>query len=235
MHPLDNPIWHALSGPQATVAERGELAARYQPAVAPFAAVPDDAGAPAWEELRALVGPAGIAVVCRDPLSAPTGWEQAARFPCRQMWLPATDGAPGRAAGSDDLPSDVWVETLGEADVDEMLDLVERTQPGPFARRTIELGTYLGIRRHGTLVAMAGERMRLPGYTEISAVCTDPRQRGRGLAAALMRALAHLIAMHGNVAFLHVVQENAGAIRLYDALGFTTRRHIDAVALQAPA
>ncbi len=113
---------------------------------------------------------------------------------------------------------------LGARDVPEMLDLVARTEPGPFRPRTVELGTYLGIRYRGRLVAMAGERLRPPGWSEISAVCTDPDFRGRGLAGRLIRAVAAVIRERGETPFLHAVASNTDAIRLYERLGFTLRR-----------
>ena len=110
---------------------------------------------------------------------------------------------------------------LTAADVPEMTALVERTKPGPFLPRTIELGTYLGIRDgDGALIAMAGERMHPVGWTEISAVCTAPEARGRGLASRLIRAVAHGIRTRGEIPFLHTSDDNP-ARRLYDAMGFT--------------
>ncbi|WP_308206707.1 GNAT family N-acetyltransferase [Paractinoplanes hotanensis] len=105
-----------------------------------------------------------------------------------------------------------------------MLDLVARARPGPFGPRTREPGTYLGIRREGALVAMAGERMRPPGWAEISAVCTDPAFRGQGLAARLIRAA---VRERGETPFLHAAGTNTGAIRLYLAMGFQHRRDIN--------
>jgi predicted GNAT family acetyltransferase len=105
-----------------------------------------------------------------------------------------------------------------------MLALVKQTQPGPFSERTIEMGRYLGHRADGRLVAMAGERMRCPGFAEVSAVCTDPGYRGRGLGGALTLAVAQHIRGRGDEAFLHVAEENVTAQRLYLELGFTVRR-----------
>ena len=116
-----------------------------------------------------------------------------------------------------------------------MLDLVARTEPGPFAPRTIELGTYLGIRRDGALVAMAGERLRVPGLTEISAVCTDPGHRGQGLASRLIRAVAAGIRRRGETPFLHVAGSNINAIRLYESTGFKVRTAITFAAVRTPA
>ena len=123
---------------------------------------------------------------------------------------------------------------LGAADVPEMLELVAQTEPGPFLKRTIELGDYLGVRRDGALVAMAGERFQLDGWTEISAVCTKPDHRGQGLATWLMGALIAGIQRRSERAFLHVLSTNTGAIRLYEDLGFTLRRHVSIRVLQIP-
>jgi predicted GNAT family acetyltransferase len=123
---------------------------------------------------------------------------------------------------------------LGPDDVPEMLALVERTKPGPFGPRTIELGTYLGIRRDGALVAMAGERLHPAGWTEISAVCTDESYRGAGLATRLVRAVAAGIRARREVPFLHAAAANTTAIRLYESLGFTLRREVSFLILRTP-
>jgi predicted GNAT family acetyltransferase len=122
--------------------------------------------------------------------------------------------------------ADPEMVVLTETDVPEILDLVERTKPGPFAKRTIEMGHYLGIRRDGRLIAMAGERLRLPGWTEISAVCTDPDFRGQGLAARLTMAVAAGILGRGELPFLHAAATNTDAIRLYEGLGFQVDHHV---------
>ena len=121
------------------------------------------------------------------------------------------------------------------ADVPEMLDLAGRTQPGPFLARTVEMGTYLGIRRGGTLVAMAGERLHPPGWTEISAVCTDESWRGLGLASRLVQAVAAGILARGEAPFLHALATNVTAIRLYEELGFRLRRDVVFTVARIPA
>jgi predicted GNAT family acetyltransferase len=120
------------------------------------------------------------------------------------------------------------------ADVPEILDLVARTQPGPFEPRTIEMGVYLGIRSCGRLVAMAGERNHPAGWTEISAVCTDVDHRGQGLAARLVRAVAYGINQRGERALLRARATNENAIRLYGYLGFELRRTTHFARLRAP-
>ena len=170
-----------------------------------------------------LAGEGGTVLVPDGPAVAPPGWDLAATVPGVQM-----DGT------ALDVGADPDAVRLGSADVPEMLDLVARTQPGPFLPRTIVLGTYLGIRRGGALVAMAGERMRPPGWCEISAVCTDPAHRGQGLGARLVRAVGAVIRERGEVPFLHTTADNATGIRLYEYLGFTLRREILFAALTAP-
>ena len=131
-------------------------------------------------------------------------------------------------------PHDPEAVVLGPADVPDMLALVERAQPGPFRPETIRMGTYLGIRRHGRLVAMAGERLHPPGWTEISAVCTDPEHRRRGLGKRLVRAVAGGIRERGETPFLHAAATNVTAIRLYESLGFRLRRTSTFGAVQVP-
>ena len=218
-HPLDNPLWAALTGPQAHLAVRHGRAARYPGDVSPFAAVAGP-GSP-WDDLAALAGDGDTIVVPAAPEEPPPGWELVGAIPGVQM-----DGSALDVAG------DLEAVRLGPADVPEMLDLVARTRPGPFLPRTITLGTYLGIRRGGALVAMAGERMRPPGWGEISAVCTDPGHRGEGLAGRLVRAVGEVIRERGDLPFLHAAADNVTGIRLYERLGFTLRREILFAALR---
>ncbi|MHC3467593.1 GNAT family N-acetyltransferase [Streptomyces sp. 7R007] len=210
---LDNPAWAALTGPHRHFAERVGRAARYPRDVAPFHAVTDVDDPRAWADLAVLVGPGGSAAV-RDVTRPPDGWE-----------LLRTGRGVQLVGTSVRAQPDPEAVRLGPADVPEILDLIARTRPGPYLPRTVELGTYLGIRHRGRLIAMAGERLRPPGWTEISAVCTDPGHRGRGLAGRLVRAVAAGIEERGEQPFLHAAADNTDAIRLYESLGFTLRRH----------
>lgn len=124
---------------------------------------------------------------------------------------------------------EIW--SLGEADALEMRQLALLTQPGPFFALTHRLGDFVGIRRDGRLVAMAGERMKLDGFTEVSAVCTHPDHRGYGYAGALMSVVIERILARGETAFLHSYSSNTGAIALYERLGFSLRRQICATVL----
>ncbi|MGW2447745.1 GNAT family N-acetyltransferase [Streptomyces sp. NPDC001675] len=210
-HVLDNPAWAALTGPHAHFAERVGRAARYPLDVAPFHAVTDEDDPRAWADLATLVGPGGSAAI-RGVSEPPTGWELVQTGPGVQLVDTGLRAEP-----------DPEAVLLGPADVPDILDLVARTRPGPYLPRTVELGTYLGIRHRGRLIAMAGERLRPPGWTEISAVCTDPDHRGRGLATRLVRAVAAGIKERGEQPFLHASATNTDAIRLYESLGFTLR------------
>jgi ribosomal protein S18 acetylase RimI-like enzyme len=243
MHVLDNPAWHALIGTHATVAQRALYAARYEPEVAVFGAVPDVTPPAAWEGLREIVGPGNTALLARRTVDVPPDWTTRIVAPCRQMVLPDSaqpppddpeHGDPRDAETGAPSPRDPLLGLTAD-DVPEMLALVERTRPGPFARRTIELGTYLGIRRDGALIAMAGERLHPAGFTEISAVCTDPAFRGSGLASQLVWAVVHGIRARGETPFLHLTIENERAHRIYSTLGFETRMLLDVIAVQAPA
>ena len=210
---LDNAAWQSLTGPHAHLAERHGRAARYPASVAPFHAVADPADPGAWADLAELAGPdADVAVAGPVPAAHP-GWRVADEIAGVQFVDEALRAEPDPAA-----------VRLGRADVPEILDLIDRTRPGPFRPRTVDLGTYLGLREDGKLIAMAGERLHPPGWTEISAVCTDPAYRGRGLATRLVRAVAAGIRARGEVPFLHTSAANTNAIRLYEAIGFRLRR-----------
>jgi predicted GNAT family acetyltransferase len=128
--------------------------------------------------------------------------------------------------------SDPEIVRLGPGDASEMVELAARTRPGPFEARTHEFGGYLGVRREGVLVAMAGERLHPPGWVEISAVCTDEAVRGQGLASRLVRAVASSISARGDRPMLHVATSNTAAIALYERLGFRTRCEVGFAAYQ---
>ncbi|MEU4249854.1 GNAT family N-acetyltransferase [Amycolatopsis sp. NPDC026612] len=221
--PLDNPTRSSLTGPHARFAERRGRVLRYPEDVAPFLALPDDPGEQDWLDVAELAGPGATVVLAAATARPPSGWEVLDVIPAVQLVDAGIAAAPEPEA-----------VRLGPADVPEMLDLVERTRPGPFRKRTVELGTYLGIRRGGALVAMAGERLHPPGYTEISAVCTDPAYRGQGLATRLVLAVAAGIRERGETPMLHAAAENTSAIGLYLSLGFALRQRPDFVAVRVP-
>ncbi|MCX5136836.1 GNAT family N-acetyltransferase [Streptomyces sp. NPDC060011] len=221
-HILDNAAWAALTGPHAHLAERLGRAARYPVDVSPFTALADPGDPRSWDDLAELVGPGAVTPVTAVQ-TVPDGWttEQSGY------------GVQLIATGLDTAPAPEAVR-LGPADVPEMLGLIALTRPGPFLPRTVELGTYLGIRKEGRLIALAGERLRPPGWTEISAVCTHPDHRGQGLATRLVRAVAAGIRDRGDVPFLHAAADNTNAIRLYESIGFTLRRRTRFVLVRSP-
>lgn len=224
VHPLDNPAWASLRTTHARFARSLGEAACYASEVAPFAAVTDEPSPQCWSDLAALLGPGAIAVFVDAPGDVPPEWTIVDQTHGVQM--------TGEYLLVHDDPD---VVELAAGDVPEMLDLVARTRPGPFLPRTVELGRYLGIRVDGDLVAMAGERMQPPGWTEISAVCTDERFQGKGFATRLIRAVGAGIRAKGRVPFLHVAAHNAGAIALYESLGFVLRKQRRFTAWKLPS
>jgi ribosomal protein S18 acetylase RimI-like enzyme len=211
---LDDPAYASLCGAHARLAQVRGRARRYPADVAPFLALPSPPSAQDWEDAAGLVAPGTYVASRYGGAELPDGWRAIQAFDLVQMTEERVTGV--------DYPEAI---PLGTADVPEMLELVAATEPGPFLARTIELGDYVGIRRGGALVAMAGERFHLDGWTEISAVCTKPDHRGQGLASHLMGALIAGIQRRSERAFLHVMSSNTGAIGLYEALGFRVRQH----------
>ena len=221
---LDNATWASLTGPHRRFAERVGTAARYLPEVSPFLALQDHRDPQGWADAARLVGPGQQFTVGGSGVAAPPGWASSSLGPGVQLVDVGLDKV--------DDPEAV---RLTAADVPEMLDLVARTQPGPFAVRTVELGCYLGIRRDGKLVAMAGERTHPPGWSEISAVCTDPGYRAQGLGRRLVSAVGAVIAGRGDRAFLHASAANTRAIALYEAIGFRLRMRSALLTVTVPA
>jgi ribosomal protein S18 acetylase RimI-like enzyme len=209
---LDRPIWSALTSAHQTFAEGTALARRYPATVAPFAAVSDHSDA-AWSDLADLAKDDVVAILSQHPLDGVSGFDIRSTALVRQMV----------AASAVQEADDVAFETLAIGDVPAMLELTALTKPGPFLPRTHELGRYIGIRDGNRLAAMAGERMRLDGFTEISAVCVHPDYRGKSYAHALVKILMKAIANRGETSFLHVFDDNHGAIALYERLGFVSR------------
>ncbi len=220
---LDNAVWAALTGPQTGWAEITGNARRFPVDVSPFCAISDRTDPQCWADLAKLVGPGGNAVLTGSEMNVPPDWEELGGGVGKQM-----TGEQVFGRRDDDA-----VE-LGLNDAPEMLDLISRTEPGPFLPRTVELGGYLGFRVDGQLVAMAGRRLHPPGWVEISAVCTDPAHRGKGLGGRLVMAVAAGIRAEGEVPFLHVSETNENAIRLYEKLGFTVRSLGKFKVLKAP-
>jgi ribosomal protein S18 acetylase RimI-like enzyme len=221
MHPLDHPVWNALTTRQQALAEGSELARRYPPSIAPFAAMAD-MSAQSFAALGALMSGSDIAVLFTpDPVTAPAEFKILLAETGEQMI-----GTPAQSP-----PGGVEIVTLGGPDVAAMMALTELTKPGPFSLRTHELGTFLGIRIDGQLVAMAGERMKPAEYTEITAVCVHPNHRGRGYGQMLLAAISRQIPARGEIQFLHVFSNYESAIALYRRQGMEIRRRLHVTVL----
>jgi ribosomal protein S18 acetylase RimI-like enzyme len=210
---LDNPVWSALAGPHRNLAGRLPDLAWYPPSIAPFAAIPAADIVPDLEAARAQGLADSVYFVGACPKSLPAGWRVVSNSNVLQLF-PA-----GESLGTDEETGTV----LGGDDRAAMRELTRIAFPDFFRERTAELGLYLGIYEGGILIAMAGERMALPGLQEISGVCTHPGYAGRGHARRLTRALLTRHRRRGVASFLHVSEGNAGARRLYESMGFLTR------------
>ena len=220
-HPRDRPVWSALSGRLAPLAIRRDIgrggALRLDPDIGVFLCAADESGdsREALTELARRYPGAGLVEPEGRPIAellpdAPV----VSRAPCVQMT------AESLTSGGQEAPD---VLTLGEADADEMLALATLTKPGPFRRATLRLGGFIGVRREGRLIAMAGERMKVDGFTELSGVCTHPDHRGQGLAGALSRLVVSRVLARGEQAFLHAYAEHTTTVAFYESLGFRTR------------
>jgi GNAT superfamily N-acetyltransferase len=237
MHPLDNIVWTALTTRQANLAESFDQARRFVPEISTIGGFlePTSRG---YSSLAALLGPGQTVNLALDaPYQPQPGWKLIFGTPMPQMVYDGAIGNAGlRPADSSCEPalslpkgrlsphgSEPEIVELNAADVPEMMELTALTKPGPFSKRTHEMGTYLGIRSNGKLIAMAGERMRVPGHTEVSAVCTHPEHAGHGYARILTAEVVQRIRSRGETPFLHVREDNVRAIELYHRLGFVRR------------
>lgn len=213
---LDRPIWSALTTSQKHLAEGEPRALRYPVDMTPFADM-IDMSEESFAALADLMSPSQVvALFTPEPVDVPAGFKAVLSETGEQMI-----GSP-----ADSPLRDAEIVTLGAADVPAMMALTALTKPGPFAARTHELGTFLGIRAGGELVAMTGERMKPGKFTEMTAVCVHPDYRGRGYAQALLAAVARQIEARGEIPFLHVFTSNTSAIALYQRQGMRIRRRL---------
>jgi predicted GNAT family acetyltransferase len=224
-HSLDRPIWNALNGRHAALAEGNGSAKRYTPSVHPFACSRDESP----ESLQALADIAApgetLVFLQADEFVLPPGFTATLTAFGVQMV------AERHMAEIEDAR----IEKLGEEDAAEMLELATLTKPGPFTLKAQALGDFWGIRENGRLIAMAGERLKQDGLSEVSGVCTHPDHRGKGLGRLLTLYVAGKIFARGEQAFLHTFATNAAAIGLYESIGFRlrTRMHVAAIERQA--
>jgi ribosomal protein S18 acetylase RimI-like enzyme len=212
--PLENPIWSSLATGHRALARVHGLAARYPSDISPLSAIREPSPQ-AFADLRALTQPGEIVGLATGfEVAIPDDWEiMVSRFIDQMV---CDDFHPG---------GNIEPLLLSDKDVPEMIALTKLTQPGPFEHGTIGMGKYLGVRSpDGTLMAMAGQRMSLTDFREISAVCTHPDHQGKGYAGKLMTILAREIIADGKMPILHVKTENASAKHLYAKLGFRVRK-----------
>jgi predicted GNAT family acetyltransferase len=223
MHLLDRPVWSSLTTHHAPLSEGNSVARRFLPDVNLFASACDDTPEVA-AALTDLVKPGELIFILQVPqIAQPPGFLEVKTSLGVQMVFTS----PGKVA-----ESEADIVTLTDEDVPEMLALATLTEPGPFFTRTHTMGHFRGIRIEGRLAAMAGERMRFPGYTEVSGVCTHPDFRGRGLARRLSAAVVTGIEARGDQAFLHAWKSNHAAISLYEGLGFQIRTDVNVAVLK---
>lgn len=215
IHPLDRPIWNSLTTHHAANSVSTPRALAMRPSYGSLAAVADSS-AESGEELVALIPEQGsLSLFDSIPMPPlPPGVRIVRQAPMHQM---IADGAAR-------LEPNVAALQLGESDAEEMLEFATLTQPGPFLRNTNRLGHFWGLREKGKLVAMAGQRLKLDGFTEVSGVCVHPDYRGRGYAADLVGLVTAEIEANGEVPFLHVLASNASAIAVYEKIGYAIRR-----------
>lgn len=215
---LDNPIWQALSTQHAAFNEGDERLKYFYPEVSPFVAMAD------WQEEdrgyleKHLPADRGFFYIIRDKIQLPDSCRKAFTIPLWQMVM------------EQHVPyviNDVSIQPLDHSHIPAMIELTALTRPGPFSQRTIEFGNYIGIFEKNQLVAMAGERLKVPGYTEVSAICTHPDATGKGYGAALLSAACSRILEKGAIPFLHVRNDNSKAIKMYEKAGFSIRCEMD--------
>ena len=218
---LDNPIWSALTTEHAHLALGGDGARRYPEEIGPLSGMPEQSDA-GYAALQAVVGPGGtVALFLREAPRVPAGWTLVRGGTLHQMIADQPALVPSVA------PADAELRRLTGDDAAAMVELATLTEPGPFRLRTLELGTFYGIVQAGRLLAMAGKRLHVPGYVEVSGVCTHPEARGRGYARMLMSCVMEEIVRMGKTPFLHSFADNHGAIRVYESLGFTLRQQFE--------
>jgi len=222
---LDRPIWSALNGRHAALAEGNGSAKRYHPSIHPFACARDDSP----ESLRAMAAIAApgetLVFLQADEFVLPSGFTTTLTAFGVQM---VADRHMAEI-------EDARIEKLGEEDAAEMLDLATLTRPGPFTMKAQALGDFWGVRQDGRLIAMAGERLKQDGLSEVSGVCTHPDYRSRGLGRLLTVYVAGKIFARGEQAFLHTYATNAAAIGLYESIGFKLRTRMNFAMIERQA
>lgn len=215
MEELRNVVWKALTTEHAWMALGDGSARRYPADVVPFAALEENTEAALYDLVSLMAPEEELFVVWNKEAGSLPSID---RFTVLYE-LTAFQMAPGTSeiAGTS---LDHRIEPLSAMHGQEMVALTDVAFPGFFRPRTYSTGRYWGIRDAGELIAMAGERMAVPGCREISAVCTHPAHLGRGYATELVRYVLQQHRQEGLQSFLHVSDSNARAVGVYERLGF---------------
>ena len=213
-HLLDNPVWEALATEDARLNCGSGVVRYFAEDVSPFV------GMRLWDDHdlalleKELPSDRNFSVMIADQVRIPACFEVVFTTPLYQMVCTSFQPI---------FDSSLIMRSLVKEDVPAMLALTSLTKPGPFFQRTIDFGHYIGIIEGNNLLAMAGERLHVKGYTEVSAVCTDPAYLGKGYASHLMSHACETVIQRGDIPFLHVKQDNTRAIAKYEHLGFSIR------------
>ncbi len=211
---LDNPVWHSLVECHQAVAIDYTNAKFYHPDYCPFGAFEAaDNVSNGWIGYASLTD--NFFIVGEKP-TLPTSLTIKREVVCLQMVLEKQL----------ELEIKENITLLNNKHEDALFELVNLVQPGYFRRKTSQLGNYYGIFKNDKLVAVCGERMNLNDFVEVSAIVTHPNYTGRGYAKQLITHTVNKIIDRNCLPFLHVVQNNANAIVLYNKLGFDIRRTI---------
>jgi ribosomal protein S18 acetylase RimI-like enzyme len=225
-HLLDNPIYNALASGNENLSLGNEQAKYFLPEVDPFAGLKENSRADMDALYRISQAESFFILFMPGEVEIPDQWKIVRRMKILQMVYEK----PGelRAASRE-------LVDLNESDIPAMLDLTKMTNPGPFLSDTIRFGNYAGIFDGDRLIAMAGQRLQPKPFVEISAVCTHPAYIGKGFASMLISDQIRRITASSGIPFLHVLEDNAVAIKIYQKLGLAARRKITAYAIRKRA
>jgi ribosomal protein S18 acetylase RimI-like enzyme len=215
MDKLDNPAWNALNESHRDFARGDERIKLYEPAFAPFGGI--RGGIDSNEVFSGYVPENDFCYLIGVLPALPPEYALEKQLVCLQMVCPERI----------DMEILEHIRVLGDEQAAELTNLINLVQPGYFREKTRLMGDYFGIYKDNLLIAVAGERMRMRGFTEISAVVTHPGFTGRGLAGQLVAHTVNKNLEEGQIPFLHVTEDNTRAIGLYNKLGFQIRRKID--------
>lgn len=215
---LDNPIWESLSSYHQHNNEGDDRLKYFYPEISPFVAMAEWGEADKNHLDKHLPADRNFFYIINKNIELPVSCKKG--FTIRLFQMVCRNHIPFIARG-------ITTRVLDTADIPQMIELTALTKPGPFNNRTIEFGNYIGVFEGDRLAAMAGERLKISGYTEVSAICTHPDFTGKGYGAVLLSQASSRILRDGQVPFLHVRNDNTRAIKMYEKAGYTIRTEMD--------